>query len=281
MARSPFKQKRRIYHTCQAMREELQPGFRHRAVMITLTYARVEDWRPNHLRDYVRKLQQWYRGRTNGQKMRVVWCLELQKRGAVHYHLMIWHRRGLKIPYADVGLYSPWWKHGTSNMVHEVRHEGAYMAKYIGKDAPNPPRGARTFGFTRIKGASRAARWASAPGYVRAMIPRGDDIRRIPRLDIPAGYVCRVHPDVGTESWNRCWGRIFFKHSLRHTETGYWHGGQSGIYLLPMHRDRYHRYCAFGMRHFFGLFGCNLAWTDVTEKTASFLLANIPPDQLL
>jgi hypothetical protein len=62
---------------------------------------------------------------------------EFQKRGAVHYHLLC------NLPYVDVKEVQAAWGQGfvKLNRIDSVNNAGAYMAKYLGKEADE-----RTFG---------------------------------------------------------------------------------------------------------------------------------------
>jgi len=57
------------------------------------------------------------------------WVAELQKRGAVHYHLVLLVRRGTRIPLPDK---SGMWSHGHS-AIHTARTP-YYLLVYVGKE---------------------------------------------------------------------------------------------------------------------------------------------------
>jgi hypothetical protein len=197
----------------------------------------------------------------------------MQLRGAPHYHIMLWMPAELRLPFPDQGIRTPWWPHGHSNLKRNIRHHGAYLAKYIGKGNTLPvPHGARTFGTSFDEPVRDARRWASAPGYVRAMVPRDDRLSRRPRLHIPAGYRLRANDWLGKRRFNRIWDRLCHPVGDAHHEAGHWLAHKSGIYLLPIHRHRYHIYCGMGLRRFFKWLGCNLAWTMPSERTISAML---------
>ena len=54
--------------------------------MVTLTYAGVDDWRPNHIREFMQAFRKLYKKKLVGY----AWVAELQERGAVHYHVMVY-----------------------------------------------------------------------------------------------------------------------------------------------------------------------------------------------
>lgn len=61
--------------------------------------------------------------------------VEFQKRGAVHYHLVLYN-----MPFYDVNLIEDVWGHGfvKINKVEEVDNLGAYVTKYMTKDISDP-----------------------------------------------------------------------------------------------------------------------------------------------
>ena len=68
-----------------------------RLVMITLTYRGVVDWAPNDIRNYMLELRKVLKKGL----LAYAWVLETQKRGAPHYHVMLYVRRGTYIPTPD------------------------------------------------------------------------------------------------------------------------------------------------------------------------------------
>jgi hypothetical protein len=63
-------------------------GFRGRVKFVTLTYRDGGDWRPDHVRRLVNRLRARFERR--GQRLHYTWTAELQRRGAIHYHLLLW-----------------------------------------------------------------------------------------------------------------------------------------------------------------------------------------------
>jgi hypothetical protein len=96
-----------------------------RMVMILLTYRKVEDYRPGHINDFMRNLKQ----RLNDNLLAFAWVAEIQKRGAVHYHLVLVVNKGTRIPLPDK---SGMWKHGLSG-IHTARTP-YYLLTYVGKE---------------------------------------------------------------------------------------------------------------------------------------------------
>ncbi len=109
-------------------------------LMVTLTYENKEDFRFLHVRDFMRKMRRRYNDRLLGY----AWVAELQRRGAVHYHVLLLIRGMAKSFHADdLGL----WKHGFTNCVRA--RSPFYIVKYAGKEKQKDfrffPKGIRVF----------------------------------------------------------------------------------------------------------------------------------------
>ena len=70
-----------------------------RCWFVTLTYADCDGWRPDHVSEALQRFRHWCRGL--GIPCRYTWVAELQKRGAVHYHLLAWLPVGVSMPKWD------------------------------------------------------------------------------------------------------------------------------------------------------------------------------------
>ena len=91
-----------------------------RMVMLTLTYRNAGDWRPNQIRDYLIALRE-----VLGDKLYAyAWVLEMQQRGAPHYHILVYVARGTDVPKPDAGL----WSYGSSK--RETARTIYYICKY-------------------------------------------------------------------------------------------------------------------------------------------------------
>lgn len=126
-------------------------GFRK--TFITLTYRKVGEWEPHHISRFVRLMRQWFHrqcGMLDGEAFRelcrFVWVAELQKRGALHYHVLVFVPRHLRLPRPDV---CGWWPHGASK-IETARNPVGYMVKYATKTGPDDlarlPKGVRLHG---------------------------------------------------------------------------------------------------------------------------------------
>jgi hypothetical protein len=116
----------------------------YRKTFITLTYRNVNDWKPGHISRFIRLMRQWFGRR--GERCRVVWVAELQKRGALHYHALVFVPKRLLLPCPDR---CGWWPHGSSK-IETARNPVGYMVKYASKITPvevkRMPKGVRLHG---------------------------------------------------------------------------------------------------------------------------------------
>lgn len=114
----------------------------YRRVMITLTYKGVNDWQPNDITDYVKSL----RARLGTNLVTYAWVAELQRRGAIHYHMIVIVKRGTNIPRPDK---SGMWNHGSTS--RDTAKSVFYLVTYLGKEYQKNfsefPHGARCFGI--------------------------------------------------------------------------------------------------------------------------------------
>lgn len=136
---------------------------------VTLTYKNLGDWEPNHVRDFLGRVRVWLSRR--GYKLHYVWVAELQKRGAVHYHLLIWLPPGMVMPKPDK---RGWWPHGSTNTDVAKKRTG-YLMKYVSKgekDKKKFPKGIRIYGYSKhFVGISRRVAFYRAPLWLREKFP--------------------------------------------------------------------------------------------------------------
>lgn len=177
-----------------------------RPCMLTLTYAKTGEWDACHIRDFLTTVRNWLGRR--GHKFRYAWTAELQKRGAVHYHIVIWLPRVgskfLKLPKVDK---KGWWKHGSSNIAWAKKAVG-YITKYASKGDDLPagakfPRGCRLYGVGGLLADDRVVlRFYRAPKFVREHFGEGADIRKV-----RGGYIDVVSCSFLKSPWV-FWGLI-------------------------------------------------------------------------
>ena len=166
-------------------------GRKYRALFVTLTYAPGSEWKAGHIAEYMDRVKQWLK--RQGVPIRYVWVAELQKRGAVHYHVMLWVPRHLTLPKSDR---RGWWSHGLTN-TQVARKPVGYMAKYASKLESKEgkfPSGIRLHGAAGLEVLGRAeCRWWNYPKWVREKWPlsRALEVRKPLR---GGGF---IDPDTG------------------------------------------------------------------------------------
>jgi hypothetical protein len=135
-----------------------------RMVMYTLTYKGAGDWEPRHISGFCRWLKA--KGSTG-----YVWVAELQRRGAVHYHILSLLPNGQKWikPSEDSGG----WSRGFTWVTDGIE-KPFYIMKYLQKGSKDGrfakfPKGLRLYGV-----ANRVARrmcFEDASAYRRSALP--------------------------------------------------------------------------------------------------------------
>lgn len=174
---SRLRRLKRSILTAARMHEFSCLGKRTRVAMLTLTYRDCDQWRPDHLTDAVRNIGRWLQRRSH--QCRYVWVAELQQRGALHYHVLVWLPRGLTLPKPDK---QGWWPHG-STRIEWARKAVGYLVKYASKiqskDSFRFPAGARLHGKggLDVDGAA-VCRWWSLPQWARELVDVGGAVRR-------------------------------------------------------------------------------------------------------
>lgn len=165
-------------------------GFRYRPVFITLTYRPGQSWQARHISYYLKSARQWMKRR--GHPFRCVWTAEMQERGAVHYHVIVFLPLRMHLPKPDE---CGWWSYGKSN-IKAARSAVGYIAKYASKGADGPafPPGVRIHGAGGLDAnAKREARWWRAPSEAREYLGAAADIRFVTggRVDARTGAFWR------------------------------------------------------------------------------------------
>lgn len=139
---------------------------RHRTAMLTLTYREVHGWNPKHISELLQRIRVWVGRR--GHDFRYVWVAEMQQRGALHYHVLIWLPRGLTLQKPDK---QGWWTHG-STRIEWARKPVGYLAKYASKLDSKAgigfPCGARLHGRGGLgEFGTSVAQWFNLPQWAR------------------------------------------------------------------------------------------------------------------
>jgi hypothetical protein len=149
---------------------------RYRPAMLTLTYRDVEGFKACHVSELLKRIRGWLERR--GRQLHYVWVAELQKRGALHYHIVIWLPKGLTLPKPDK---QGWWPHG-STRIEWARNPIGYLIKYTTKfDTKHGlPKGARLHGaggFTAT--GKQIRRWINLPTWLKRLAGVGSAFVRI------------------------------------------------------------------------------------------------------
>jgi hypothetical protein len=165
----------------------------YRKTFITLTYRQGAEWERCHVSEFIKRARQWMQRR--GYPCRFVWVGELQKRGALHYHVLLWVPRRLRLPCPDR---CGWWPWGMSK-VETARNPVGYMVKYATKTGPDDlkrlPKGVRLHGNGGHDPVARVhLRETLAPAWLREV----DDSRRA------LGMIEDLeHEETEAEYWER------------------------------------------------------------------------------
>lgn len=98
---------------------------KYKMIMMGLTYRPGVEWKANDVRDFIVQLKKIV-GKEN--VVAIARVAELQQRGAVHYHLIIIVKAGVKVPFPDK---SGLWLHGSTRV--EVARSPFYLVSYTKK----------------------------------------------------------------------------------------------------------------------------------------------------
>lgn len=154
--------------------------------MLTFTYARVEDWKPCHMREALTNLRKWLL-RSFKWRLRYLWVMETKKRksgdqigqSAPHYHCVIWVP--MQVTRTDLEFDNKgWWPHGLTNAVKAVAPV-RYVMKYSSKfdNEGSFPKGARCYGIGGLDAPGAAfRRWVNWPAFVQGNSASGDRSHR-------------------------------------------------------------------------------------------------------
>lgn len=179
------RMRRSVLTTARLSQEWAQhQGERYKVAMLTLTYAREDEWQPGHISALLKCIREYTRRRK--LSIRYVWVMELTKSGRPHYHILLWLPRGFSLPKPDK---RGWWRHG-STRIEWVKRAVGYLAKYASKADSRTafPKGARISGFGGLEFLTRLVRrWWMLPGWLRGVSAPAHDLIRCPG----GGFVSR------------------------------------------------------------------------------------------
>lgn len=182
--------RRSIPTAANFIQSELGPK-RYRPAMLTLTYRDVDGFSPRHVSLLLDHIRKWLSRRGHG--FSYVWVAELQQRGALHYHIIVWLPRGLTLPKPDK---QGWWPHGSTN-IQWARNAVGYLVKYVSKmDSKHPfPRGCRLSGRGGLSADSRAiCRWTNYASWKKRLFGVNTPIQRIKGIGLVNQSTGEVFP---------------------------------------------------------------------------------------
>ena len=166
-------------------------------IFITLTYENGDSWDSKDISKLIKRYKKHF---TSGGKkalmpisdFRYVWVAELQKRGVIHYHIVMWLPRFMKLSGLkpdDLG----WWNHGFTNVVAVKKSVFAYLSKYMSKGSVKGfdedgnevwhtfPKGARIYGSGGLSALQRVKiAYTLLPRWVQSIFI--DDESKIKRV---------------------------------------------------------------------------------------------------
>lgn len=144
------RMRKRITAWSKAVAHIESRGVLTRKVLITLSYDTAgtlgkgaHDWKANHIRDFMKRFKEVL----GDDLLAAAWAAEMQKRGAVHYHIYAIVRKGVLIPRPDDEGLWPW---GLSRV--ETGRSPFYLVSYLKDDDGSKgyqktgyPKGCRTY----------------------------------------------------------------------------------------------------------------------------------------
>lgn len=148
----------------------------HWPAFITLTYAEQWLFQPRQISDFMQHLRKFIKRHDyHNRPVRYVWVAEMQKRGVVHYHIVVWVPRTIrKLPKPDC---QGWWPWGMSNIQHAHSPAG-YLAKYLGKSLTGLPPNIRRYAVQCAQITSM--RWYRYPAWLRSLLSIGETAKYVP-----------------------------------------------------------------------------------------------------
>ena len=186
--------KRAVITSARLLTDGLQErGERYRCAMVTATYRPDVDWAAGHITGLVRCVRAYLA--RQGHPARFEWVAELQKRGAVHYHMLLWLPRGVTLPKPDK---RGWWPHGMTR-IEWARWPVGYLAKYASKGGRDLefPKGARLHGHGGLNAEERRElNWWMLPKWVRDTWGQEHEPKRI-----RGGYRSKLTGQVIKSAW--------------------------------------------------------------------------------
>lgn len=160
-----------------------------RAVSLTLTYAEPKHYSSKHISDFLEPQRSAMRRKK--LKLCYIWRLERSPDGLLHYHVMLWLKRGEKITKPCL---EQRWPYGCTQI--EATRSPSAWTKYISKCSKlsgHLPKGARGYGRGGLDEAgTQAVRRALFPLWLKKRVPVTESAKRVKNL----GWVNTVSGEV-------------------------------------------------------------------------------------
>lgn len=154
---------------------------------VTLTYANANQWHPDHISAATQRFRNYCKRK--GVECRYLWVAEIQPKrlertgdAVVHYHLLAWLPRGVRMPKWDLPTTSSgrtvrsMWRHGMTN-TQAAKSGVGYLMKYLSKlgELTVFPDGLRLYGVGGLNQQARAVRfWYNLPEWAKNEYGVGD-----------------------------------------------------------------------------------------------------------
>lgn len=119
----------------------------------------VENYHSRILNQFFSAMRKWY------QDIQYIWTMEEQKRGVLHWHVVVAFPYDVQFGRSDILRIQNYWKYGIVEVVPVRRISFQYLLKYISKSLESGIDGVRRIGSSMIEGFYRQSRkW-----FLRAM----------------------------------------------------------------------------------------------------------------
>jgi hypothetical protein len=175
-------------------------GRRWKVAMLHLTYADEDEFSPDQISRLMKHIREWSR-RRRLPALPYVWVLERgERRGRLHYHVLVWLPKGVTLPKPDK---QGWWPWG-STRIEWARDAVGYLAKYLSKGSAEDgraffPKGSRSHGKGGLDAVERSkCAWWRAPRWVKDAWPDWQDE---PRPAKGGGWMSRALGDWRPSPW--------------------------------------------------------------------------------
>lgn len=160
----------------------------YRRLFVTLTYKENTRGNKRDISECIKRMRHW--AARCGARIRYVWVAEVQKRGALHYHLLLWLPKHLHLPKLDK---RGWWSHGMTN-IQTARNPVGYLVKYASKcraeDLKRFRKGTRLYG--------NGGGWSAWREHLREKL-RAHWITKLRQAEADAHWQARIDEEIAQQ----------------------------------------------------------------------------------